>query len=142
MCFFVLLRVGPHQITEDTVKWRFNETVMLVDHLDLSDLWPDAAMHAKIVITNFGSDWKCIKNLHEKVVNLHIVAVKDFLTESETFGHVPRLVITSEKIDNLGKSNFVGEQKKTALNTLNPSVNVVSQEKVTHLIAWIAVLFE
>ena len=93
--FFVLHRISPHQVAEDSIEGDLLLAVDLVNLIEHLEAGGDAAMHGQVFTGDVARDGHRIKNFHEQVIDFNIEALQDFVAEGEGFGHVSRLVIAS-----------------------------------------------
>jgi len=108
-CLLIVHGVSPHQVTEDAIKRDLLLPLDLVDLVKLFEARRNSAVHRQVLFTDVASNGHGIEDLHEHVIDLNIIPLQHFVSKSERFSHVARLVIASQKYDIPGEVLLDGE---------------------------------
>ena len=95
----VIHRISPHQVTENAIQWDLLFAVYLVNLVKLFQARGDATVHGQIATRDVASNRHGVKDFHEQVIDFNIEALQDFITESESFSHVARLMVAPQQDD-------------------------------------------
>lgn len=87
-------------------------------------------MHREVLLADIAGDGHGVKDFHEKVVNLRVKALQDFIAESERLCHVAGLVVAAQKHHILWEVKLDGEQKDADFNAEDATINVVTKEEI------------
>lgn len=84
----IVHRVGPHEITEDTIEWDFLLTIDFVNLVELLEPGRNTAVHRQVLLGDVAANWHRVKALHKQVVHLRVEALQDLVPERESLSHV------------------------------------------------------
>lgn len=123
----LLMRVG---IPEKALFRRFLEPIDHIDVLNHLEVRGDTSVDCQKPAVDDTAEREEVEGLHEHVVDLLVVLVKALVPEIEETGHLPTLVISSNKVDGLREVDFEGVKQYEDLDRKAPSVDKVSQKEV------------
>lgn len=84
----VFHRVGPEEITEETVEGRLDESIDGVNVTLTLELWGDTSVHTKIVTVDVGRDGHGLEGVNELLVDVLLSELLEDLTpEGEMLSH-------------------------------------------------------
>ena len=85
-------------------------------------------MHCQIFLRNVAPDRHIIKNIHEKLIDLKIIALQNLISERESLSHISRLVVTSQHDNVAGEVLFDCEKQNANFDSEDTTIDVISKE--------------
>lgn len=138
----VVFRIRPKEVAKKACVWDFLWSMLLVDYLEVVQIWTQSTMHSEYTIVNNGSHWKLVEADTEVLPDPHVVTSFAFVVKSIHSVDGSTLVVSSEHEESGWISDFVSEQQADGLNTLLASINVISNKQVFLNTIWVSSNFE
>lgn len=88
-------------------------------------------MRTKELLIDYPSDRQAVKRVHDSRVHRFTVLVATLQFEGEMAGQVSALMITTEKTDLVGETDFEGQEIEEAFKGKVAAIHVVAQEDET-----------
>lgn len=124
------IRIRPKQITEETTIRNFDRSFNILYLIQSLQFRRETTVHTKYFVINECSYGQTVKAVSKYLPQPNIEPPFTFIVEPIYPVYLSFFMVSSQKMNFVGISYFVGQKQTYSLQTLLPSVNVVPQKQV------------